>query len=183
MKVSKIAKRYAKALLDIGKEDGHYKQYGQELKRFSEICKKNENFFYVLSSPVFSIEERIKLLDSVLEKMGFSKIFNNFLRVLLERKRITSIYEISDYYSKLLDDLLGIARAKIITARPLKKKTLDKLIKSLEKFISKKVESETEIDESIIGGVIVKIGDLVLDGSITAQLRGLTQSLKRGEYR
>ena len=183
MRVSKIAKRYAQALLDIGKEDGNYEQYGRELKEFVNLCVSNTEFFEVLSSPVFSVEERMKVLDHVLEKTEFSEIMKNFLRVLLEKKRINRIQEISDYYSKLLDDIMGIVRAKIITARPLKKKTLDKLLKSLEKFISKKVKPETEIDESIIGGVIVKIGDLVLDGSITAQLRGLKESLKRGEYR
>lgn len=183
MRVSKIAKRYAKALLDIGKEDGNYEQYGRELKEFAKICSSNTKFFNVLSNPVFSVEERVKILDHVLERMGFSEIVKNFLRVLLERRRINKIQEISDYYSKLLDEILGIVRAKIITARPLKKKTLGKLIKSLEKFTSKKVKPETEIDESIIGGVIVKIGDLVLDGSITAQLKGLKESLKRGEYR
>lgn len=183
MRVSRIAKRYAKALLDIGREDGNYQQYGRELKEFADLCIDNPEFFDFLSNPIFSLEERIKVLDRILEKTGFSVILNNFLRVLLERKRIDRILEISDYYSRLLDDVLGIARAKIITARPLKKKTLNRLIKSIERFTSKKIEAETEIDESIIGGVIVKIGDLVLDGSVTAQLEGLKESLKRGEYR
>ena len=183
MRISKIAKRYAKALLDIGKEDGNYEQYGHELREFVELCSKNPEFFDILSNPVFSVDERMNIMESILQKTGFSEIVKNFLRVLLERQRIAKIEEISVYYSKLLDDILGIARAKIITARPLKKKTLNKLVKSLEKFISKKVDPEIEVDESIIGGVIVKIGDLVLDGSITAQLRGLKESLKRGEYR
>ena len=142
MRVSKIAKRYAKALLDIGKEDGNYEQYGRELKEFSKLCTSNSEFFNVLSNPVFSVDERIKVLDHVLEKTEFSEIVKNFLRVLLERGRINRIHEISDYYSKLLDEILGIARAKIITAKPLKKKTLDKLVKSLERFTSKKIEPE-----------------------------------------
>lgn len=183
MRVSKIAKRYAKALLDIGKEDGNYQQYGKELKEFAELCRKNEEFFNVLSNPIFSVEERMKVLDSVLQKTGFSEVVNNFLRVLLERKRMNRILEICEYYSALLDEFLGVAKAKIITARPIKKKTLDRLVKALEKFTSKKIEAETEIDESIIGGVVVRIGNLILDGSITAQLEGLKESLKRGGYR
>ncbi|RLE11493.1 ATP synthase F1 subunit delta, partial [Candidatus Aerophobetes bacterium] len=114
---------------------------------------------------------------------NFSEVVNNFLRVLVERKRINRVLEITEYYSMLLDEFLGIARAKIITARPIKKKTLDKLIAALEKFTSKKVEAVTEIDSSIIGGVVVKIGNLVLDGSIVAQLEGLKESLKRSGWR
>ncbi len=183
MRISKIAKRYAKALLDIGREDGNYERYGNELKEFAKLCSENKDFFNVLASPIFSIEERMKILDSVLEKAGFSEVVNNFLRVLVERKRIGRILEISEYYSVLLDEFLGIARAKIITARPIRKKTLEKLIAALEKFTSKKIKAETEIDESIIGGVVVKIGNLILDGSIVAQLEGLKESLKRSGWR
>ncbi len=183
MKASRIAKRYARALLDIGREDGNYEEYGHELKGFADLCVSNPDLFDFLSSPVFAVEEKVKVLDNILEKLEYSQTVNNFLRLLVERKRIDSISEISGYYSMLLDEVLGIARAKIITARPIKKKTLDRLIKSLEKFTSKKIEPETEIDKSIIGGVIVKIGDLILDGSVTAQLEGLKESLKRGEYR
>ena len=179
MRISKISKRYAKALLEIGKEDGKYEQYGYELKGFADLCVKSPELFNFLTNPIFSIEERAKVLDSVLERTGFSEVINSFLKLLLEKKRINRILEISNYYSILLDEVLGIARAKIITARPIKKKTLDRLIRSLEKFTSKKVKPETVVDESIIAGVIVKIGGLVLDGSITAQLEGLKESLKR----
>jgi len=182
LRVSKIAKRYAKALLDVGKEDGNYERYGSELKEFAKICSDNPEFFNILSSPVFSLEERMKILDDVLAKAGFSEVINNFLRILMERKRINRVLEIAEYYSFLLDEFLGIARAKIITAKPIKKKTMEKLIAALEKFTSKKVEAETEIDESIIGGVVVKIGNLILDGSIVAQLEGLKESLKRSGW-
>jgi len=183
LRISKIAKRYARALLDIGKEDGKYERYGSELKEFAKICSENQDFLNILSSPIFSVEERMKILDKVLKKINFSEVVNNFLRVLLERKRINRVFEITEYYSMLLDEFLGIARAKIITARPIKKKTLDKLVAALEKFTSKKVEAETEVDESIIGGVVVRIGNLVLDGSIVAQLEGLKESLKRSGWR
>jgi len=183
LRVSKVAKRYAKALLDIGREDGNYKQYGEELKQFADFCVSNKEFLTILSSPVFSLDERMKILNEILDKTEFSEIVKNFLRVLLERKRINKVIEIAEYYSILMDEILGIARAKIITARPISKKTFNRLLKALEKFTSKKVEAETEIDKSIIGGVIVKIGNLILDGSITAQLEGLKESIKRGGYR
>ncbi len=183
MRISKVAKRYAKALLDVGREDGNYDRYGKELRQFADLCVSNKEFLAILSSPVFSLDERMKILNEILDKADFSETVKNFLRVLLERKRINRVVEIAEYYSMLRDELLGIARAKIITARPISKKTFNRLIKALEKFTSKKIEAETEIDESIIGGVIVKIGNLILDGSITAQLEGLKESIKRGGYR
>jgi len=90
------------------------------------------------------------------------------------------IGEIAQYYEKLWDDAVSVARAKIITARPLKGEALKALETSLEALTSKKLKSVVEEDPSLIGGVVVKIGDVVLDGSVKAQLEGLKESLKRG---
>ena len=77
----------------------------------------------------------------------------------------------------------GVAKVQVISARSLNKGSLDKLRVALKKIVSNKdIEFDLSVDKSIIGGVIVKIGDLVIDGSVTAQLRGLKESLKRGEY-
>jgi F-type H+-transporting ATPase subunit delta len=179
---SKVSKRYAKALLSLGVEDGNFKSYGEELKEFTQFCEGNEEFFRVVSSNVFGLEDRKKVLDFVLEKTSFSGMVKNFLRLLLDKGRFGTVFDIADSYSRLTDDKSGITRAEIISARALKKKSLDRLKAALEKLTAKEMELEVSVDESIIGGIIVNIGDLVLDGSLTAQLRGLKESLKRGEY-
>jgi len=100
----------------------------------------------------------------------------NFLNLLLEKNRITEIEDITEHYSMLSDEVSNVARAEIITAMTLKQEILDKLIKALEKLTSKKIKAEIRQDPEIIGGVIVKIGDLILDGSIKAQIKGLVES-------
>jgi F-type H+-transporting ATPase subunit delta len=81
----------------------------------------------------------------------------------------------------LTDESLNFSRAEIITARPLKTEAASKLVETLKNLTSKEVKTVVKQDESLIGGLIVKIGDLVLDGSVKAQLDGLKESLKRGE--
>ena len=179
---SKISRRYAKALFGIGREDGNYEAYGKCLQEFAQFCQENEAFFKVVSSKIFSTEERIKILDAVLAKSDFPDVVKNFLRVLLDKDRIGAISAISDYYTKLTDEISNITRANIITARPLQDNALEKLKEGLEKLTGKTVKAEVTQDESLIGGVVVKIGDMVLDGSVKAQLEGLKESLKRGEY-
>ena len=179
---SKISRRYAKALFSIGQEDGNYKTYGRCLEEFASFCEKNEAFFRVISSKIFSAEERTKVLDAVLAKSDFPDVVKNFLRVLLDKDRIGAISAISEYYTKLTDEVSNIIRANIITARPLKQNALEKLKQGLEKLTGKTVKAEVSQDDSLIGGVVVKIGDMVLDGSVRAQLEGLKESLKRGEY-
>jgi F-type H+-transporting ATPase subunit delta len=179
---SRISRRYAKALLSLGREDGQYAEYGQNLKEFAGFCSANEEFFRVVSNRLFSVEERKKILEVVLKKSLFTDVVKNFLRLLLEKNRIGTVVGITDYYSKLTDEISGITRADIITAKPLKTDALERLNKALTDLTSKDVRMEVKENESLIGGIIVKIGDLVLDGSVRAQLEGLKESLKRGEY-
>lgn len=179
---SRISKRYAKALLSLGQEDGNYIEYGNELQEFGRFCAANEEFIKVVANQIFSVEERKKVLDAVLAKSAFSGLVQNFLRLLLDKNRIGGIQGISDYYSKLTDEISNITRADIITARPLKEDAQGKLGKVLAGLTGKEVKIEVKEDPSLIGGLVVRIGDLVLDGSVKAQLEGLKESLKRGEY-
>lgn len=179
---SRISKRYAKALLSLGQEDGNYIAYGKDLQKFGRFCSANNEFIRVVANQIFSVEERKKVLDVVLTKSPFSALVKNFLRLLLDKNRIGGIQGISDYYSKLTDEISNITRADIIAAKPLKKEARDKLAVALAGLTAKEVKIEVKEDASLIGGLVVRIGDLVLDGSVKAQLEGLKESLKRGEY-
>ncbi|RLB44350.1 MAG: F0F1 ATP synthase subunit delta [Deltaproteobacteria bacterium] len=179
---SKISRRYARALFGIGREDGNYELYGKALTEFVRFCEENHTFYRVISSKIFSTEERIRVLEAVLSKSDFPDVVKNFLRVLLDKERIEAIAGIAEYYQKLTDEVSNITRANIITARPLKQDALEKLKQGLEKLTGKTVVPQVSEDDSLIGGVVVKIGDMILDGSVRAQLEGLKESLKRGEY-
>jgi len=179
---SKISKRYAKALLSLGQEDGKYVEYGNSLKEFAAFCADNPEFRKVISNPVFSEDDRKKVLNAVLEKSAFSDYVKNFLCLLLDKNRISGIQDVSANYTRLTDEISNIIRAEIVTARPLKDDVLKKLDGVLSRITAKTVKTKVEEDESLIGGLVVKIGDLVLDGSVRAQLEGLKESLKRGEY-
>ncbi|MGD8227131.1 MAG: ATP synthase F1 subunit delta [Desulfobacteraceae bacterium] len=173
---SKVSKRYAKALFSLGQEDGKFEQYGQELSDFETFFQNNEDFRQVIVNPVFALEDRRKVLQVVLDKSNFSGVVKNFLNLLLDKNRIGAIEAIKAYYSRLTDEVSGIARAEIVTARPLKEETLGKIERSLEGLTSKKIKPEVREDKDLIGGIVVKIGDLVLDGSVRAQLEGLKES-------
>jgi F-type H+-transporting ATPase subunit delta len=180
---SKLSRRYAKALLSLGQEDGQYQSYGENLQEFTDLCSKNSEFIAVISNQLFSVEDRKKILDHVLEQSTFADLVKNFLRFLLEKKKIGAIKEITGHYSKLTDEMSKVTRAEVITAKPLKPDAMERLEKALAKMTSKQIKTDVMEDESLIGGIVVKIGDLVLDGSVKAQLEGLKESLKRGEYR
>lgn len=181
MSDSRLSRRYAKALFSLGQGDGSLGNYGRELMEFNDFCSANRDFGQVIANPIFSVEERKKLLEVILSRSGFSAMVKNFLNLLLDKNRIGAIKAITDHYGRLTDEASNVVRAEVISARPMKKGALEKIEKSLEKVISKKIISKVSEDRDLIGGIVVKIGDLVLDGSIRAQLDGLKESFKRGE--
>lgn len=181
MSNARLSKRYAKALFGLGQQDGSYVKYGDELAAFVSFYKQSADFRHAVSSPVFAMDARKKILDSVLNMGGFSQMARNFLNLLLDKDRIGSIESISEVYSRLVDEVSNISNAEIVTAMPLKKETLDRVVKTFEGLISRTIRAEVVEDPDIIGGIIVKIGDTFWDGSIRAQIEGLRESFKRGE--
>ena len=173
---SRVSKRYAKALFSLGQEDGNFEQYGRDLTEFTQFFQNNNDFRQVIANPIFAVEDRKKVLQTVLEKSNFLDGVKFFLNLLLDKNRIGAMEAITDYYSRLTDEVSGFARAEIITARPLKEEALGKIERSLEGLTSKKIKSEVREDKALIGGLVVKIGDLVLDGSVRTQLQGLKES-------
>ncbi len=182
MSNSKISKRYARALLSLGQEDGKYAEYGQNLQEFMKFCSANDEFFRVISNQIFDYENRKKIMNAILKKSDFAITVKNFLQLLLDKNRIGVVEEINDHYTRFTDELSNITRAEVITAKPLKGEAKDRLVKALKALTSKEVQMDVREDSSIMGGLIVKTGDLVLDGSVKTQLEGLRESLKRGEY-
>lgn len=173
---SKVAKRYAKALFNLGQEDGQFEKYGQNLKEFAAFCEENDEFQQAISNPIFPLDDRKKILDFVLGKSEFSGMIKSFLRLLLDKNRMAAIKAITSHYQVLTDEVSNIARAEITTARPLKADSQERLEKALETLTSKQIKSEVKEDRDLVGGIVVRIGDLVFDGSIKAQLKGLEES-------
>jgi F-type H+-transporting ATPase subunit delta len=177
----RLSKRYARALFTLGNEEDSIQEYGTELEEFTRYCRENPEFWQAVSNPIFAVEDRKKVLQFVLDRSDFSLVVKSFLKLLLDKDRMGNIEEITLYYNRLTDEVSNIAHAEIITARPFKKKTLENVLKTLEDLTSRKIIPDVKIFPELIGGIIVKIGDLVLDGSVKAQLEGLKESFKRGE--
>lgn len=181
MSDSKISRRYARALFSLGQEDGSFAIYGKELEEFKDFFKEHADFGNAISNPIFLQEDRKNILKFVLDKSGFSILVKNFLYLLLDKNRIGLIEAIAEKYTMLNDEASNITHAEIITARPLLEDALQKVMNSLKEMTSKDIKPSIKEDTELIGGIVVKIGDLVLDGSVKAQLEGLKESFRRGE--
>ncbi|MFZ1986423.1 MAG: ATP synthase F1 subunit delta [Desulfatitalea sp.] len=181
MKNLAIARRYAKALLIIGKEDGQTEQYRQELNHIAQLIVDEKQLADTIANPLYKPSDRKQVLQKVIEKLHLSKAMSSFLLLLFEKGRIGFIGSINDFYQKLADELKGVARASLVSASKLTSETIEKIRSALSKKTGKDVVLQVEHDPALIGGIVTRIGDLILDGSIRTQLLNMRESLKRGE--
>jgi F-type H+-transporting ATPase subunit delta len=100
---------------------------------------------------------------------------------LFDKGRIGFLGTINEFYQKLADELKNIARASLVSATEISSETVEKIRATLSKMTGKDIVLDVKVDQSLIGGVVSRIGDLVLDGSIKTQLLNMRESLKRGE--
>lgn len=181
MKNLRVARRYAKALLIIGKEDGESETYKEELNGFVDLLEKEKELGQVITNPLYDVEGRKKVLQTVIEKISVSKVMSYFLLLLFDKGRFGFLGQVNEFYQKFADELKGVARASLVSATELTSETIEKIRLTLSKMTGKDISLEVEYDPSLIGGIVSRIGDLVLDGSIKTQLLNMKESLKRGE--
>lgn len=179
MRSSAIARRYSRALILIGKEDGNAEQYRRELEDFTSLMEREPLLAQTVANPLHNIKNRRMLLQTVIERLQSSQVVRSFILLLFDKGRIASLDRITEYYIKFADELKGIVRANLTTATQLSPEAFERIRNTLSEITQKEVIIEAEIDSGLIGGVVTKIGDLVLDGSIRTQLQNMRESLKR----
>jgi F-type H+-transporting ATPase subunit delta len=176
-----IARRYAKALLIIGKEDGKAEAYREELAGIAGLMSKEKDLEQAICNPLYAVSGRKKVLEAVIDKVGVSKVMASFLLLLFDKGRFGFLHAINDFYQKLADELKGVLRASLVSATELSSETVEKIRTTLSTRTGKDIILEVDQDPALIGGIVSRIGDLVLDGSIKTQLLNMRESLKRGE--
>ena len=181
MKNMAIARRYAKALLLIGKEDDQAEIYRKELSGVVDLFTREKRLAQTICNPLYNTASREKVLQEVVKRLALSRVMSSFLLLLFAKGRIGFLEKIDEFYQKLADELKGVARASLVSAMGLSSETIEKVRSALSELTGKEVVLDVAEDPGLIGGIVTKIGDLVLDGSIKTQLFNMRESLKRGE--
>jgi F-type H+-transporting ATPase subunit delta len=176
-----ISRRYAKALLLIGKADGEAKTYRKELSGISDLVLGDKALEQAINNPLYGLAARKRVLQAVIAQLNLSKVMRSFLLLLFDKGRIGVLSNINEFYQRMADELEGVVRAGLVSAVALSTETVEKIRTALSKKTGKEILLEVEQDTGLIGGVVTRIGDLVLDGSIKTQLLNMRESLKRGE--
>ncbi|HMF39658.1 MAG TPA: F0F1 ATP synthase subunit delta [Polyangia bacterium] len=172
-----VARRYARALFGIGLDAGKFEELGEELDGLAGLWRESDELRQALENPVFRPEQKRAVLQNILPKIAPTPEVQRFVLLLLERRRIVLLPAIARAYRDLTDAHVGRVRAEVTSAEELAPATLDRVRRSLEQRTGKKVIITPRVDRDLIGGVVARVGDLVLDGSVRTQLEDLRTRL------
>jgi F-type H+-transporting ATPase subunit delta len=174
---SNIAKRYARAFFEIAGGEKRYEEYYHELGRFSAVLKENKSLSEFLANPIFAQPDKKAVVESVLEKIRVSPLTANFLKLLVDKRRIGILSDIEGCYRELMDNALKKVRVTVKTAFPLTGELSDRLQMGLEGLTGREVEMTVLEDPALLGGIVVRVGDTLYDGSIRTQLNNIRNLL------
>lgn len=176
----RLAKRYARALLELAREESRIEALGEELTRAVTAFEEPLLRPLVLS-PVIDAGARLRTAKAVAAALGVSKTIENLLGLLAERDRLTVLPEIARWYETLLDEELGRARAVIRSAAPLGAAERNELIALARRVTGRReVLTTTEVDPELLGGAVLDVAGTVYDGSLKAQLARLMKDMAEG---
>ncbi len=181
MKNTVLAKRYAKALFAVGKEEGAFEDFTKALNEMAELYASTPEVSDALTNPLYPLEAREKVMAHLISAQGTTQVMANFFNLLVQKKRAEILPDVAEVFQAMVDADNNKCQGTVTSAMELSPELSDKVKATLEKITGKQVVLTTQVDPSIIGGIVAKVGDLVLDGSIKSQLAGLKESIKGSE--
>lgn len=173
-----IAERYAQSLIDLGKNnDLSFVSIASDLATIQLILKRSHDLYEALTNPLVELEAKENIIESVFVKDVDSLIIN-FLKILVERNRFGLINDIISIFNNLLDDVNNVARVEVVSAVTLNENEMNLIQDKLaSKIKDKQISVKYSVDDSIIAGLIFKLGDDVLDTSVSHKLEELQKAI------
>ena len=179
-----VARPYAQAIFEVAHADGELDHWSATLATAAQLLG-NRDLVEYLGTPDFSDTQRYEFLTGLFGKAGAEKLAgsdkkgSNFLKLLFENRRVAVLPEISGHFEVLKAKIENTVDAVVTSAVPLSEAQQQEIATSLKERLGREIRITTEIDENLIGGAVIRAGDVVIDGSLRAGLEGLANALTR----
>jgi F-type H+-transporting ATPase subunit delta len=170
--------RYARAYAEVAvKNKLNPEKTVAEFQQMADVVNSSRELRNVLQNPAVSRDQKLKLLDSIIQHIGATKMLRNFLAVLIDHRRIGNIGDLLEQFKRELDRRMGIADAKVSSVRELSSAEKKSLEQQLAEITGKTVRATYSQDTGLLGGVLVRVGSTIYDGSVHGRLQRMRQEL------
>jgi F-type H+-transporting ATPase subunit delta len=173
--MEEIAQVYARSMFEVAKEHGLLDPVREQLGQFADALNDNREMAIFFFSPYFSTDEKKDGLRRAVD--GAEPIFSNFLQALLERHRMPAIFRIRADYEKLWEEENRLLPVQVTSAVALDEQTVNSIGDRIGQQTGRKIELSSEVDDSIIGGIVLRVGNVILDASIRNRLEQLRKQV------
>lgn len=181
MKGTRIASRYAKSLLLLAVEQNMLEEAYRDMNSIAVVCKENRDFLVFLRSPVVKADKKVSVINKVFEgKLG--KLVSGFIEIITTHRRENILGEIAQSFVLQYQNFKHITTAELVSAVKLDDTQRKAVIEKIKASFSANVEITEKIDPSIIGGMIVRVGDKQYDASISRKLKELKKDFSKNQY-
>ena len=177
--MSSIARRYAKAIIAVAKEQNALDQTGDELRLLRALAEDPE-IAQGLANPLLSATARRAMARAIAEQLKLRPVMRDFFSLLADHRRLDQLVCIDDQYQRIVDQMLGRVRATITSSAPLAPAQVEAVVSGLARQTGRTVLAEERVDAKLLGGLIVDIEGKVYDGSLRTQLEALATSIAGG---
>lgn len=172
-----VAERYARAIFELGVESGQLEALTDQIRSFADTYGGSRELQSVLDNPLVDPQKRAGILLDIAARLGLNGVGLNAIRFMAQRKRLGSLPEIAKRLASLADEKGGVVRATVTSAGPLPESFYERLVRELESATQRKVALDRKQDPSLIAGVVTRIGDNTIDGSVKGRLAEIERQL------
>lgn len=178
MSIGSLARRYARALLELATEQRQTDRVKKDLEELAAMWAESSELRELFANPQFSAQVRKTALSEIITRAGVAPLTRNAVLYLSDRNRVRALPEVAEAFIQLAEAAAGTVRAEVTSAAPLTESYYLQLQRALEQATGKRVAIDRKTDASLIAGVVTKVGDKVFDGSVRTRLTELKDSLK-----
>ncbi|MFC3616213.1 F0F1 ATP synthase subunit delta [Lutimaribacter marinistellae] len=173
-----IAERYATAIFEIAKENDDLASLETGVSDMAAALDDSADLRSLISSPLVSRAEQEAAITAIADKMGLVPVLRNSLGLMAQKRRLFVVPQLVRVLREMLAEARGEVTADVTSAKALTKAQMDKLSKTLADSVGKSVNINATVDESLIGGLVVKVGSKMVDSSIRSKLNSLQNAMK-----
>ena len=181
MRNARVTIRYAKALHGLAIENNSELNVYNDMQKLSLACRNSKELTLFLKSPIIKTDKKLKILEQIFEK-NISNISKLFLKIITQKKRESLLYDIANKFVEVYKKHNKIETANIITAQKLEPQLRENILKVLKNKFQEKIELNEVVDEKIVGGSIIRVGDRQLDSSVSSALQKLKHKFNKNLY-
>ena len=168
---------YSLALYELAEENKILDQIEDQVSAINKLISESNDFILTIKNPTLKQEDKLNIISLISEKFGFNQLFKKFINFLIFKRRIFYIENILNDFLRICSNKRGEIEAKFISAKKLDSSEIDKIKSELSKNFGKNIKLNFKQDESIIGGLIIQVGSIMIDSSINSKLQKIQNKM------